>query len=200
MKLDKEHPKNSHTETFKRQGGTHDSRGNGAGAGDWFESLEPALEYVLKNQDPDKTARFLDKLVVRLRDAGVRIPHVVSTPYINTIPVDRQAPFPGDWETEVRIKSYPTEEYLGLIFAYLGEEEAPPLPRRRLHRPHRRPEWVYRSGGRDRRWPSLGPEQCARVHHQRRFSAAASVPHRDWARPEIRSHRNRRRSKNLASR
>jgi len=106
VKLDKEHPKNSHTETFKRQGGTHDSRGNGAGAGDWFESLEPALEYVLKNQDPDKTARFLDKLVVRLRDAGVRIPHVVSTPYINTIPVDRQAPFPGDWETEVRIKSY----------------------------------------------------------------------------------------------
>jgi len=30
---------------------------------------------------------------------------------------------------KVRIKSYPTEEYLGLIFAYLGEEEAPPLPR-----------------------------------------------------------------------
>ena len=29
----------------------------------------------------------------------------------------------------VRIKSYPTEEYLGLIFAYLGEGEAPPLPR-----------------------------------------------------------------------
>jgi len=29
----------------------------------------------------------------------------------------------------VRIRSYPTEEYLGLIFAYLGEGEAPPLPR-----------------------------------------------------------------------
>jgi 5,5'-dehydrodivanillate O-demethylase len=30
---------------------------------------------------------------------------------------------------KVRIKSYPTEEYLGLIFAYLGEDEAPPLRR-----------------------------------------------------------------------
>jgi 5,5'-dehydrodivanillate O-demethylase oxygenase subunit len=30
---------------------------------------------------------------------------------------------------KVRIKSYPTEEYLGLIFAYLGEGEPPPLPR-----------------------------------------------------------------------
>ncbi|HLH23016.1 MAG TPA: Rieske (2Fe-2S) protein, partial [Chloroflexota bacterium] len=30
---------------------------------------------------------------------------------------------------KVRIASYPTEEYLGLVFAYLGEGEAPPLPR-----------------------------------------------------------------------
>jgi 5,5'-dehydrodivanillate O-demethylase len=30
---------------------------------------------------------------------------------------------------KVRIASYPCEEYLGLIFAYLGEGEPPPLPR-----------------------------------------------------------------------
>src|SRR6266699_1777506 len=29
----------------------------------------------------------------------------------------------------VRIRSYPTQEYLGLIFAYLGEGEPPPLRR-----------------------------------------------------------------------
>ena len=29
----------------------------------------------------------------------------------------------------VRIRAYPTEEYLGLIFVYLGEGAAPPLPR-----------------------------------------------------------------------
>src|SRR5215472_6982885 len=30
---------------------------------------------------------------------------------------------------KIRIRSCPTEEYLGLIFAYLGEGKAPPLPR-----------------------------------------------------------------------
>jgi 5,5'-dehydrodivanillate O-demethylase len=39
---------------------------------------------------------------------------------------------PGDIERErpaTRIRSYPTEEYLGLIFVYFGEGEPPPLPR-----------------------------------------------------------------------
>ncbi|HEX6512768.1 MAG TPA: Rieske 2Fe-2S domain-containing protein [Chloroflexota bacterium] len=30
---------------------------------------------------------------------------------------------------KVRLRSYPTHEYLGLVFAYLGDGEAPPLPR-----------------------------------------------------------------------
>lgn len=30
---------------------------------------------------------------------------------------------------QIRIRSYPTEEYLGLIFIYTGEGKAPPLPR-----------------------------------------------------------------------
>src|SRR5579883_1073829 len=33
---------------------------------------------------------------------------------------------------KVRIKSYPAQEYIGLIFAYLGDGEAPPLPRHRV--------------------------------------------------------------------
>ena len=31
--------------------------------------------------------------------------------------------------SNIRIRSYPTQEYLGLIFVYLGDGEAPPLPR-----------------------------------------------------------------------
>src|SRR2546430_9491158 len=31
---------------------------------------------------------------------------------------------------KIRLRSYPAQEYLGLIFAYLGDGEAPPLPRR----------------------------------------------------------------------
>ena len=81
-------------------------KSNGSELQDWFDSLEPALEFFLKNQEPLKTTRFLDKLVDRLRESGVKIPHVVSTPYINTIPVEKQPAYPGDWQTEVRIKSF----------------------------------------------------------------------------------------------
>ncbi len=35
----------------------------------------------------------------------------------------------ASFAAKIRIRSYPTEEYLGLIFAYLGEGDPPPLPR-----------------------------------------------------------------------
>ncbi len=41
-----------------------------------------------------------------LRASGAELPAVVSTPYVNTIPPEDQPPYPGDWQTEVRIKSY----------------------------------------------------------------------------------------------
>ena len=72
----------------------------------WLESLESVMEFALRNQGPQRTARFLDSLTQRLRDQGIKAPRVVSTPYVNTIPADKQAPFPGNWEMERRIKSY----------------------------------------------------------------------------------------------
>jgi len=72
----------------------------------WLESLERVVEFALKDQGPQKTAGFLLGLTERLRARGVEVPRVVSTPYINTIPADKQAPFPGDWEMERRIKSF----------------------------------------------------------------------------------------------
>jgi 5,5'-dehydrodivanillate O-demethylase len=42
--------------------------------------------------------------------------------------VEQAAEAPG-FAAKVRIPSYPAEEYLGLVFAYLGEGEPPPLPR-----------------------------------------------------------------------
>src|SRR5438876_1706942 len=72
----------------------------------WLESLESVLEFALKSQGPEQTAPFLEHLTQRLRDQGVEAPRVVSTPYVNTIPTDKEASFPGDWEMERRIKSY----------------------------------------------------------------------------------------------
>jgi pyruvate dehydrogenase E1 component len=48
----------------------------------------------------------LEKLSERLREQGIEAPRVVSTPYINTIPEEKQAAFAGDWEMERRLKSY----------------------------------------------------------------------------------------------
>lgn len=101
MKLNKD---NSNGETGSIQ--SLETPRAGASVQDWIDTLEPALEVILKSQEPQKTARFLQKLIERLRQSGVRIPSSVNTPYINTIPVDQQPPYPGDWQTEVRIKSY----------------------------------------------------------------------------------------------
>jgi pyruvate dehydrogenase E1 component len=77
-----------------------------SGQGKWLESLESVVELTLKSHGPQKVARFLEKLTAGLRGQGAELPRVVSTPYINTIPPEKQAPFAGDWEMERRIKSY----------------------------------------------------------------------------------------------
>jgi pyruvate dehydrogenase E1 component len=78
-----------------------------AGAGDkWAESLQSMFDLALENQGPERTAQLLENLAARLRAAAPTAGHGFNTPYVNTIPADQQAPFPGDREIERRIKSY----------------------------------------------------------------------------------------------
>ena len=79
---------------------------NGAPEEKLLEALESVVEHTLRSQGPGAASRFLNRLTERLREEGERAPRVVSTPYVNTIPASQQAPFPGDWEMERRIKSY----------------------------------------------------------------------------------------------
>jgi pyruvate dehydrogenase E1 component len=72
----------------------------------WLESLEHVLEHALTTEGHEQTPLLVDSMLDRLRAAGLRVPATVSTPYVNTIPAEQQPPFPGDWQTEVRIKSY----------------------------------------------------------------------------------------------
>lgn len=81
-------------------------RANGDAGDKLVESLESVVEYTLRSQGPTLKSRFLGNVAGRLRENGVDGPRVVSTPYVNTIPPDKQAPFPGDWEMERRLKSY----------------------------------------------------------------------------------------------
>src|SRR6266702_3744868 len=94
VKPAKPEPKSSVSEPRQQQ------PSNGAADEKWLESLEAVVEHALKQHGSQQTARFLNRLTNHLRDEGVEAPRVVSTPYINTIPTDKQATFPGDWDME----------------------------------------------------------------------------------------------------
>ncbi|HEU5068976.1 MAG TPA: pyruvate dehydrogenase (acetyl-transferring), homodimeric type [Verrucomicrobiae bacterium] len=75
-------------------------------AGKWFDAVASLLELAAQTEGPEKTARLAGGLLERLRSQGIDAPKPVSTPYINTIPVDQQPEFPGDIEMERAIKSH----------------------------------------------------------------------------------------------
>ena len=79
----------------------------GTGNGDkWSESLQSVFELVLESQGPERTARLLEKLTEKLRALAQGAGRPFNTPYVNTIPPEQQAPYPGNREIERRIKSY----------------------------------------------------------------------------------------------
>lgn len=68
---------------------------------EWRESIE----YVIQNRGEKRTSQLLKELETYAYSAGVEIPFSANTPYINTIPLEKQPIFPGSIETEKRIRS-----------------------------------------------------------------------------------------------
>jgi pyruvate dehydrogenase E1 component len=68
---------------------------------EWLDSLE----YVFRNQGPQRVRQLLELLQRRAQQRGVRLRSVSGTPYLNTIPTERQPAFPGNRSIERRIKS-----------------------------------------------------------------------------------------------
>jgi pyruvate dehydrogenase E1 component len=64
-----------------------------------------ALAGVLQTQGTARASYLLTQLKHKAFRSGVQFPFTANTPYLNTIPRDRQAPFPGSREIERRIKS-----------------------------------------------------------------------------------------------
>ncbi len=64
-----------------------------------------SLDYVFEHGGPERVKELLHQLQIRAHKAGVDIPFSANTPYINTIPREKQPPFPGNREIERRIKS-----------------------------------------------------------------------------------------------
>ncbi len=68
---------------------------------EWAESFDE----VASNEGKDRASRLLGRLQNHAARKGVSIPYAANTPYINTIPPDRQPNFPGDRKIERQIKN-----------------------------------------------------------------------------------------------
>lgn len=68
---------------------------------EWVESLQ----YVLDTKGPKRVNHLLSVLDEVAYRQGVELPFTANTPYINTIPVEKQPVYPGNREIERRIKS-----------------------------------------------------------------------------------------------
>ncbi|HYN76417.1 MAG TPA: pyruvate dehydrogenase (acetyl-transferring), homodimeric type [Lamprocystis sp. (in: g-proteobacteria)] len=65
-----------------------------------------ALEGVLDQEGVERAHFLLERLIDKARRSGADLPYSANTAYVNTIPVPRQEPFPGDRAMERRIRSF----------------------------------------------------------------------------------------------
>jgi pyruvate dehydrogenase E1 component len=68
---------------------------------EWIESFDA----IVKQEGRESANLLLNQLRARAESLGVGHAFTANTPYINTIPVDKQPVFPGDQDIERRIKS-----------------------------------------------------------------------------------------------
>ncbi|MEE8136998.1 MAG: pyruvate dehydrogenase (acetyl-transferring), homodimeric type [Thermodesulfobacteriota bacterium] len=68
---------------------------------EWLDSLD----YVLDVGGVERAAKLIKKLQIHAQKRGVRLRFTANTPYINTIPVEKQPPYPGDPQIEWNIRS-----------------------------------------------------------------------------------------------
>ncbi|MBI2824718.1 MAG: pyruvate dehydrogenase (acetyl-transferring), homodimeric type [Planctomycetia bacterium] len=86
------------------QAETVNARGDDTDPAETAEWLE-SLRYVLEAKGPERLRYLLGVLDEAASKQGVEIPFSLNTPYVNTIPADRQPAYPGNREIERRIKS-----------------------------------------------------------------------------------------------
>ena len=68
---------------------------------EWRDSIDAVVHYAGK----ERAHYLLGQVQEHLQEEGVRLPYLVRSPYVNTIPVDQQPVYPGDQEMEWRIRS-----------------------------------------------------------------------------------------------
>src|ERR687885_457973 len=68
---------------------------------EWRDALDGVVEF----EGPERAEFLLDQVLAEARRKGAPVPYSANTPYLNTIPPDREARHPGDRAIEHRIRS-----------------------------------------------------------------------------------------------
>jgi pyruvate dehydrogenase E1 component len=68
---------------------------------EWLDALDSVVVF----DGADRATFLLDELLDGARRSGVPVPYSANTPYLNTIPPDREPQYPGDLEVEQKIRS-----------------------------------------------------------------------------------------------
>jgi pyruvate dehydrogenase E1 component len=68
---------------------------------EWLDALDSVVTF----DGADRATFLLDELLNGARRSGVPAPYSANTPYLNTIPPDREPQYPGDLEIEYKIRS-----------------------------------------------------------------------------------------------
>ena len=68
---------------------------------EWIDSLEEILE----RRGSQRVQAILKKLQIHAQKSGINLPYTANTPYINTIPPEKQPKYPGNYEIERTIRS-----------------------------------------------------------------------------------------------
>jgi pyruvate dehydrogenase E1 component len=84
---------------------------NCAETAEWLDSLES----VLAHEGVERATFLLRQLSARMARADGRFPYPITTPYRNTIPVEREASMPGDMFMERRIRSMTRWNALAMV-------------------------------------------------------------------------------------
>ena len=70
------------------------------------EEWRQSLHEVFFRRGPERVAQLLQELQLEAQKEMAPLPVTSRTPYVNTIPVEREPPYPGNRHLEQRIKSF----------------------------------------------------------------------------------------------
>jgi len=86
---------------------------------EWLDSLDE----VLSRSGPERVCELLQELSLHAESAGIRAPFTANTPYVNTIPLHKQIPYPGNLMMEQRIRSFIRWNAMAMVVKANREED-----------------------------------------------------------------------------